>query len=921
MKTKKRTRVRVGTAAEATAGNVYLQSGEMGIESDTYKAKLGPGYWNSLPYLPGWGGYGVVTSVELTVPTDILAVSGSPLTGAGTLAVSKQNQNANLVFAGPPTGGAAQPTFRALVAADIAAAISGDANTVAFFNGSGVLTDNSSELVWNNSSKKLAVGYTNVETLDAYKASIKGSSSLSLGGAFIKGSGSTSSATYALAVVMGNSYSHAVFRDDGKWAIGRHGYLGGDPSTLVPGVSLNSYFAAGDPATYGGTAINGIVTGGIGATAIAATVSGHYAIGIGGYGTSATGMASVSIGMFSSTTLDNTVMIGTNYEASGLTNTLSASVALGTGYSSAVGTSYARPTVYFQRDSGMILPQYRTMATSDFDRLAGNAIHGYIYNPYTSTINVSAVNNDSGRASFVGDGSGNIQVGEEVVISGFTNYTNGTYYVAGYGFLSSTRAGAFAGTGLIAYTATDTGTMVVINRRPTASYANVASLYLWDNGSDNATWWMRTEGGIAGSLVAFETKNTAGDPTAFSGRLVDNTADGTLKLFYSGGSVNLLASGSSYQPLDADLTAIAALSVARGAIIYGNSTPQWTLLALGASGKFLQSDGTDLGYSAYTMPTSLTLGDTFYASGTGAISKLAFSASNYVLRAANATTAPAWGKVTEDFQSLSDVTTLDVTSTKHGYTPKSPADATKFLNGAATPAFAAVKDSDLAVSDIITNNASTSAHGFLKKLDNNDYNYMDGAGNWSEPYDYALRTYKLLGSVILGEPILGTAANITASNGLSNQNMRFIAIYLPKDATLTGVKWYQATQGSYTASNYNGVGLYSYSGGTLTKVASSTDDGNIWKGSSNTWQSKAFSSTYAASAGVYFVGFLYCRSAETTAPAIGFFPLSANAAVGGVDFTNSAKLQGTLSGQTALPSSQAMSGITATTQSPYAGVY
>src|SRR5581483_1636059 len=88
------------------------------------------------------------------------------------------------------------------------------------------------------------------------------------------------------------------------------------------------------------------------------------------------------------------------------------------------------------------------------------------------------------------------------------------------------------------------------------------------------------------------------------------------------------------------------------------------------------------------------------------------------------------GTVTEASLSLSDVTTDNVTSTAHGFAPKSPADATKFLNGAATPAYAQVKDSDLAVSDVTTNNASTSAHGFLKKLSNVASQVMNGVGNW-----------------------------------------------------------------------------------------------------------------------------------------------------------------------------------------------
>lgn len=66
----------------------------------------------------GGGGTGTVTSVAATVPS-ILAVAGSPITTSGTLAFTLATQAANLAFAGPTSGGAATPTFRALVAADI----------------------------------------------------------------------------------------------------------------------------------------------------------------------------------------------------------------------------------------------------------------------------------------------------------------------------------------------------------------------------------------------------------------------------------------------------------------------------------------------------------------------------------------------------------------------------------------------------------------------------------------------------------------------------------------------------------------------------------------------------------------------------------------------------------------------------------
>lgn len=66
----------------------------------------------------GGGGSGTVTSVGLTVPS-IFSVSGSPIATSGTLAVALADESANVVFAGPATGTAAVPTFRALVPADL----------------------------------------------------------------------------------------------------------------------------------------------------------------------------------------------------------------------------------------------------------------------------------------------------------------------------------------------------------------------------------------------------------------------------------------------------------------------------------------------------------------------------------------------------------------------------------------------------------------------------------------------------------------------------------------------------------------------------------------------------------------------------------------------------------------------------------
>jgi hypothetical protein len=160
-------------------------------------------------------------------------------------------------------------------------------------------------------------------------------------------------------------------------------------------------------------------------------------------------------------------------------------------------------------------------------------------------------------------------------------------------------------------------------------------------------------------------------------------------------------------------------------------------------------------------------------------------------------------------------------------------------------------------------------------------------------------------SICLIAPTMGMANTII---GMTSQQVRFVAVYLPQAATLTGVKWIQQTNGSYTANNYNGVGLYTYSGGTLTLVASSTNDGACWSQGGSAMNSKAFSSTYSASAGLYFIGAMYSSSAQTTAPSLIGVPTLINAAMS-MDLTNSAKLSGQISTQTALPTPQAMSGV------------
>lgn len=134
---------------------------------------------------------GTVTSVGLAMP-GIFSVSGSPVTTSGTLTAALNTQAANQVFAGPTTGAAAAPAFRALVAADIPSlatsyiqnqnagtqtanyAISGNgsvggslmlpsltAGSVLFMSGTpATVSQSNADFFWDNTNKRLGIGVT-----------------------------------------------------------------------------------------------------------------------------------------------------------------------------------------------------------------------------------------------------------------------------------------------------------------------------------------------------------------------------------------------------------------------------------------------------------------------------------------------------------------------------------------------------------------------------------------------------------------------------------------------------------------------------------------------------------------------------------------------------------------------------------------
>jgi hypothetical protein len=88
------------------------------------------------------GGGGTVTSFSAGNLTPLFTAAVATATTTPALSFTLTNQNANVIFAGPTTGGAAAPAFRALVYADISALVGNAANTLAAGNDTRLHTQN-----------------------------------------------------------------------------------------------------------------------------------------------------------------------------------------------------------------------------------------------------------------------------------------------------------------------------------------------------------------------------------------------------------------------------------------------------------------------------------------------------------------------------------------------------------------------------------------------------------------------------------------------------------------------------------------------------------------------------------------------------------------------------------------------------------
>jgi hypothetical protein len=137
--------------------------------------------------------------------------------------------------------------------------------------------------------------------------------------------------------------------------------------------------------------------------------------------------------------------------------------------------------------------------------------------------------------------------------------------------------------------------------------------------------------------------------------------------------------------------------------------------------------------------------------------------------------AAGGGQIDEDALALTDVTTNNVTSTKHGFAPKSPNDTTKFLRGDATPDWAVPDHGSLSglADDDHTQYLNNTRHdtstrhvdATLATATWTNYYSSSTVTGWELPIrDRGLIYYKRIGNTVLVNVYLYGVSNSTSTS-------------------------------------------------------------------------------------------------------------------------------------------------------------
>lgn len=135
------------------------------------------------------------------------------------------------------------------------------------------------------------------------------------------------------------------------------------------------------------------------------------------------------------------------------------------------------------------------------------------------------------------------------------------------------------------------------------------------------------------------------------------------------------------------------------------------------------------------------------------------------------------------------------------------------------------------------------------------------------PVSPQITQLRSMGSPFINLPINSPSIHVVNNLSLTQGAGFFTAVYLPA-CTVSSIAFMPGATGAFTGINFNGLALFSLSGSTITNIRSTANDPNIFKSTVGFWQQAALTSPITVTAGIYYVGVLWCSSATTTTPMI-----------------------------------------------------
>ena len=308
--------------------------------------------------------------------------------------------------------------------------------------------------------------------------------------------------------------------------------------------------------------------------------------------------------------------------------------------------------------------------------------------------------------------------------------------------------------------------------------------------------WLR--GGGAGTAPAWSATVLPNSLTQYQIIYAANTnqMDGQIALGTSGQILTSNGAGSvaSFQAAATQTSALlstthtdtAASAVTRGDIIVGiGVSPAWDDLALGASGKMLRSDGTDLLYSTFTIPDTFASGSMPYASSANVLAALAIGTVGKIIRSDGS--IPAYSTLTIP-DTISDNLILYATS----------------ANVLGTNSGFSFDETTLTIPGQIAFPATQSASAGANTLDDYEEGTWTPVLTFSTPGDLSVvystqdGTYRKVGGLVVVQFAIATSTftHTTASGSLQITGMPFNQIGAVPG--ISSMYWQGITKANYT---------------------------------------------------------------------------------------------------------------------------